>query len=295
MRISEREMPHSFTTILVPVDCSFNSDHAVQKAIELIEPVHSVIHLFHIAKSPIYVNGYHLCAHFVNPSLPKSTVPSDPATETKLNRLKEMIKQAVPGVEVVSHIVTGGNIQERIIEAANELGVQLIVIAKSKSHKWHPFIHPVDTSLIAKKTHKAVLTVRPGSTPNKIRSVVLPVGSFVPERKIQLLSAVTRKNKPTVHLVTMHNRECNTTSVFVQTYRMISEYMHYPVDYRVLDGSNFPRAIFDYAKHASADMILLNPYTESRINSLYGTDISDVIPPSSKLSILTAMPLQNGL
>ena len=277
-----------FTNILIPVDFSENTDVAVQKAIELIVPVNSIVHLLHVTRQGIQFNGCHLNGHFMSP--PISNTLYNEEAEINLELCKKNIQASFPFINVITHIATGGNIQERIIEMVNKLNVQLIIIGKTKSRKWFSFFNTVDTSLIAKKTNSGVLTIKNGSLPGRIRSIVLPVRSFVPDKKIELLSAVTQKHKPIIHLVTTHNKAVNKTRAFLDTYRTISDYMHYPIQYKMLEGDNFPKAIFDYARFTMADMILVNPYEETRINSIYGRDICDLISPTSNLTVLKTEP-----
>jgi hypothetical protein len=119
----------------------------------------------------------------------------------------------------------------------------------------------------------------------------MPVRSFVPNRKIELLSALTRNHRPVIHLVSMYNDEQfnRRAGIFLDAYRTLSDYLHYPVEYKVLRGSNIAKAIFDYSKFIMADFIIAHP-GETKISTIYGTDICDIITPDSKLGILTTEP-----
>jgi hypothetical protein len=128
-----------------------------------------------------------------------------------------------------------------------------------------------------------------------MKCIVLPVRSFAPRRKIELLSALTRNHRPMIHLVTMyHDEKFNSRAeIFLDAYRTLSDYLHYPVEYRTLKGNNIAKAILDYAQFIMADFIITNPGEETKINGIYGTDICDLVAPDSKLSILTAAPFHN--
>lgn len=276
-----------FRNILVPVDFSQNADLAIRKAIEFAKPSDASIHLLHTSNPPAYYSGCALYGYCLY--TPDNGEWNYKKLETKMRLYEAEIKNSLPLAEVNTRISTNGGVQENIIETAKTSAAELIVIGKSKGRKWFPFLNTVDPSFIARSTNSVVFTVKPGAIDNKIKTIVFPVTSVFPQRKIELLKTITEKNRAKIHLVSVHNKNAEP-GIFVATYRTISEYMHYPVQYEILDSNDLPRAILNYAKKVSADLILANPYTETKTNSVYGTDICDLISPTSKLSVLTAEP-----
>lgn len=283
-------MLSAFKNILVPVDFSKNADLAIKKAIEFAAPVDASIHLLHISSPPAYYSSYALYGYCRY--TPESSEWYFKKIEKKMSSYEQEIKNSLPLAEVNTHITTDGSVQDNIIELANISKIELIIIGKSKSRKWFPFLNTVDPSFIAKSTNSVVLTVKPGAVNNRIKTIVFPVTSVFPQRKIELLKILTERNGTKIHLVTIQDKTTQP-GIFVDTYRTISEYMHYPIEYEILESNNLPKAIFNYAKKVSADLILTNPYTETKTNAVYGTDICDLISPTSKLSVLTAEPFHS--
>lgn len=281
-----------FSNILVPVDFSVNTDVAVEKAMWLAVPQSSIIHLLHVEKpisksNTIYFNG------FLVPVQAFACNPAD--ARQKLHQLKRKIEMSLTGVTVVTHHLHEENVQRGITCLAKQLRPSLIIIGGSRSHKWFSYFKKVNPSVLAKETNCAILTVKPGSLPNKMKSIVMPVSSFPPTRKIELLLALTRNHRPVVHLVTMYHEEQQNrrADVFLDAYRTLSDYLHYPVEFKTLKGRNIAKAVLDYAQFIMADFIIANPVEETKMSSIYRTDICDALAPESKLNILTAEPFHN--
>jgi len=282
-----------FSNILVPIDFSLNTKVAIDKVIWLAVPQFSVIHLLHIQK-PASKHGNYQVNGFLKPAFNECVHTSEDAA-IKLQQVKEDIESSLHNVVVITHLLEEENIQKGITRLANQLHPSLIIIADSKSHKWFPFFKKVNASLLAKETNCPVLTVKPGSIPNRMKSIVMPIRSVAPKRKIELLTALTRNHRPKIHLVTMYHDEQfnNRASVFLDAYRTLSDYLHYPVEYRTLRGNNIAKTVFEYAQFIQADFIIVDPEEETKINGFYGTNICDMIKPDSKLSILTTEPYHN--
>ena len=74
-----------------------------------------------------------------------------------------------------------------------------------------------------------VLTVMGRIIDTKIKIIVVPVGSFIPNRKIELVIEFAKKYRAEIHLVTMQNKinikETNGNS-FLETYRIIKNRSH---------------------------------------------------------------------
>ncbi len=286
-------MSLKFSHILIPVDFSINTQIAVKKALWLSDPFNSVIHLLYILTPEVAAVGNYMQGYaFVYP-LPKN--PDAENAEIKLRQIKVSIQSSMPGIEVVTHVLPGLNIQHEIVSFANANTTNLIVIGKNKTHKWFPFLKTINSGTIAKQTNSAVLTVKPGALVNRMKTIVIPVGFDEPKRKIELLSALTRNQRPKIHLVTMGcKNDFNSKShAFLSTYRTISEYLHYPVVYKMLRGNNMAKAVYQYASSVMADIIIANPNEETNINSINGAQINDLILAESKISVLTATPYFN--
>ena len=271
--------------ILIPINFSINTETVIEKIIALIEPCNSVIHLLHVVK-PLQKRDQKTLFVFQN----NVTCEDEETQRIKLSELKQNLFKSLPSLKVNIHVVKGKSVQQHITEKSNELNAELIVIVKKRRQKLFASTHSVNATLFVKETNAAVMIVNPHAIPNKIRSIVLPVNTSVPERNLELLAALTGKNKPVVHLVTMSdkNENADKRNNFIHTYRTLSDFLHYPVEYKILSSNLFSKVLLGYEKNIMADLIFVNPFEEKKISSINRTDISDRISPDSKLCVLVA-------
>lgn len=281
-------MTNCFSNILIPVDFSFNTEIALLKALSLAGQAKIRIHLLHVINTAPQVGG--LYTHSFIGSFPVAISSLENLDKSRLEEIKQRILGAVSHTEVCIHVALHKPVQDTVIQYANELQTDLVIIGKTKNHNWFPFLKTINTNELSRKTKCAVLTVKPGGISNKIKSIVIPIGRINPERKIQLLEAVTGNNRPKVHLISIFKKDDpdKWTGVFLDTYRILSQHLHYPVEYEILTGNNTARAIFFYARSVRADMLIVNANEESNINFISGIQTNDLIRPNSKLNVLTA-------
>lgn len=277
-----------FKNILIPVDFTVNTDTAINNAVAVSDAKNTIIHLLHVELNTCTVFAYNLNGAFVMP--PAKPTKSEENVSELLNKIKKNLIQLNPTVRVQTYIEKGKTVQQAIIDRAKLILPDLIVISKRQGHSWPFFSNALNCSLIARETKCAILNVAPGTLLTKIKTIVMPLRSFLPGRKMALLSAVARNQKPTVHLVTMFNKNPDPieSEVFIDTYRSLSQVLHYPVNHKVAFGNNAAKNILKYARDIEADIVLVNPFEETAISRLFGTHITDM--PNLKFSVLMATP-----
>jgi len=252
---------------------------AVTKAIELASSRGAVINIMHVVKPE-------------NKS--SSVLKEDKISE--LNKLKEIIERAVPGTEVNIHIIRGKPVEKMIVQKAKEVHAQLIIMARHAKRKWLQFKKPISSSNIAKETHSAVLTIQPGAFHNKIKSIVLPIRSFIPKRKVDLLAPFVINKGTTIYLVSVMNKEANdldyssTSHALIETYRILKEAANCRIVHKLVNDNNLAKTLLLFAESVQADMLLLNP-EESQIWSITGLrDFSYLLKRQSRLQVMAIDP-----
>lgn len=262
----------------MPVDLSLNTGLAVKKAIELADQGSSTIHLFHTARSrTAAMNGF-IDEHF------------------RLQQLKKHIEKELPGTTATISINSTSSVENAIAQKAIELKPELIIIAKHSNKKLFAFRKIISSGSLAKRTRCAVLTAKPGSLDSKIKSIVIPVQSRVPRRKLELLAYLAWKKNTTVYLVSMLNRlkrfddyDSSVSHTLVETYRLLKDGANCQIFHRLVSGSNIARTALQFAESVDADVLLVNP-DELNISSLARLDITDMLMCNSKLQLLTIAP-----
>ena len=273
-----------FHNILVPVDFSINTEVAVKKAVELAGPDNSRICLLHVW-NPLYPSPETLQL--------KGRGKEYIKVHQQLRQWKESIAASVAGIDVHAYMDNGTSVQQTICNRALSLKADLIIIGQHSSHYWLPFLNTVIPNEMAARTGCSVLTVKPGALHNRIRTLVVPVTDHLPQLKMKVISALCRKNKLKVHLVTFmdeNNKPSDfSASSLLQVYQWLRTTLHCPAEYAVLHGSNKAKAILSYSEKVNADILLVHPETETRTGWL-NRQLSDLLSPASGVQVLTVQP-----
>ena len=279
-----------FESILIPVDLSDNTQLAVKKGLELAGDK-TVIHLLYVQTNHLPFVARSFKEQFVN----STTTLDREEIVRRLEQWKASIEETLP-VEVCTWLVPAKSIQPAIEKKAKHLSVDLIIIGKKSNHAWLPFLNTVVPSRLVQKTGIPVLTVKPGSMHNKVRKVVVPVSTKSVNDKMEIIAALAKKFKMRVYLVTIMDNHHEPigfyASSLLQFYSWIKTSIGCPAEYAVLKGRNKAKAILNYAEKINADILLLNPESETKIGWM-NTQISDVLPPTTKFEILTVQPVHS--
>ncbi len=284
-------MASRFTTILVPVDFTINTEVAIVKALELCEGKAAAIHLYYVQKiiypSVAHFFQYRLAGYSIGEMIAQKELAA-----RELLKWQHYIHAARPDVESFSWVGYGQPVQEAIAEKARKLQANLVIIGKNSHHSWFPFLNTVVPSKLAASTGIPVLTVKPGALNNSIRTIVVPVGNRFPKRKLEVLEALRRKSRFHIRLVTFadNNTGAFYKEAFLDTYRMIKNNLTGEVDYEVLNGTNKARSLLRYCNKVGADILLVHPESETRIG-WWNKHISDVLPVNSRTQVLAVHAL----
>ena len=281
-------MPSIFKNILVPVDFSINTQVAIKKSLEIIEPEGTTIHLFHVLK-PLSAWRGNLRQILSRRKL--SEKADYDISLRKLQEWKSLVEDNHSNIRVEVDIVEAIAVENAVVEKAMRLMPDIVIIGKNRNHSHLPFLNTVSPHRIAKTTGFPVLAVMPGSIYNRVKSIVVPIGSFVPEKKMELILALRKKYRLSIHLVTIMSGKQNTNDfsghALLSTYRFLRDVANCPLDHEVLHGTNIARSTLKFAQEINADMLVVDSDKETTIASFPGKHISDELTPNSRLQILT--------
>lgn len=241
----------------------------------------AVIHLVHVASNAL-------------PGLSAGVAGEEgqgkgrPSPENMMLQWKNSIQQATPHT-VCTWMLYHSSIQQGIEDKAKELKPDLIVIGKNSNHSWFPFLNTVLIAELVESTGTAVLTVKPGSLHNKLKVLVVPVSGPFPKHKMEAIAALCRKNRLKVHLITYVNEDHMpagfSAASLLKVYQWLKDMVHCPVEYAVVHGNNRARSVLQYAEKVNADILLVNPATETKLGWM-NTHIPDILAPESKVQVL---------
>jgi len=282
VHLGNKKMPDYFKNILIPIDLSINTDVAVNKGVELADSG-STIHL-------LYVNNFGLpgptrvVKRYVTET---NRFPDLEIIKKKINQWKDSIEESRNDIYVHTWIVLEDSVQKAIEKKAMQLAVDLIVIGKNSHHSWFPLFNTVVPSKLAQKTGIVVLTIKPGVIYKRTQIIVVPVTSETAKHKMEVISAICKKLRLKIYLVTFLNSVNEaadfSASSLLQVYQCLKS-THSHVEYTVLDGHNKAKAIMEYAEKINADILLAQPEAETKIG-WQDRCISDVLSIGSKVQI----------
>jgi len=272
-------MPIAFNKILIPVDFSLNTEIAVRKAAGLAGQEETSLHLLHVLK----------------PGRQAKHQFKLWAVEKELEQLKDSIRERYPALRVKTHVLKGYSVQRLIVDCAEMLKPDIVIIGKQNNRRrWQVFPH-LEPDMIAKKSNCPVLTVKPGSAESRTKVIVIPIRDFLPERKLEWGVLLAKRYKAQIHLLALQDhpepKEWSLPQVFLKAYNHLREHLHHPIEYSASGRHNPAKAALNYAERIMADMILVNPETESGASGFTGwRHISDMVGKDSKIQILDVEP-----
>lgn len=281
-----------FKNILIPVDSVYNSQIALEKAMELGDALETTIHLVSVIRFDTLWQRLFYTEAIVKQQ--RYFAKRKLIAEKKIDTLKDKIKLLSPNIVVKSAIMIETVTTENLIKYTQQNGVDLVISTNQKASKGFSLFRKDVGEELARKGNVAVLTVTKGCLNHPIKSILLPVTSFVPERKIQMALAFAKKFNAHIHLVTLLDNNNDVTAkiridAFYLTYKILTEYGHSP-QYKILQGSDNDAALLHYADQIKADMILVNPDKKKRLPGFIQSKITDMLNPLSALHVLTLKP-----
>jgi nucleotide-binding universal stress UspA family protein len=158
-RVGAKALGHAcFRKILVPIDFSESSMHALSVALDIAGHFGSVVVLLHVVAPTVYPDT----PFSLSPALDETT---QNLVESGRERLEVICRRRVGGQITAETLVRIGHAHSEIADTANALGVDLIVL----STRGHTSLQHVSLGSTAEKVLRqascAVLTVKPpGST-----------------------------------------------------------------------------------------------------------------------------------
>ena len=280
-----------YKNILIPIDSVHQAQVAAEKALELSDPSETCIHLVSVIQLQSFWQRIFYTKSFIQKQ--QYFTKRSAIAARKIEAIKATIANISPHTVVKTSIIIEIAISDQLIKYAVQHDIDLVVNTHKSTRSGLNWLKKDWSEELARKASVAVLTVTKGCLNHPIKSILLPVKSFVPERKIQVALAYAKKFNAHIHLVTLLDNNDSTAKIkvdaFYLTYKILSEYGH-PPQYKILQGADSDAALLRYADQIKADMILVNPHKKKRIPGIMRQKMADMLNPISALHILTLKP-----
>lgn len=278
-----------FNKILVPVDFSKVSEELINKAIEIAHEYHCSIYLLHvISEVPFAFIG------MIQANMAVSYSVTDNRTEVeyKMKKLVDQMHLSAGESISIQYGIMKGDWLSVIDELVAQHHFDLIIIGQKRkcSQKRTLLVNP---DKLAEITNIPVITIPVNRRLTKLFAIVIPITDFLPVNKlmygiymasiynttIKLLGVANEKTKDKVHYYVQKafNLLYENTQVKVQTEIMLSQ--------------NVAEAVYEFAMLESADLVILNPGTETSMPGFFSAIFRNIIQRYTAPPVLTIAPL----
>jgi len=276
-----------FKKILALIDFSHVSKHTAEEAALIASKFNSELHLLHVSpgSAPPYL------------SLPGTYFFRTRETDEELYRLNkyklEKIKIELENrysLSVRTH-EEKGSLMEIVKNCIHRLQINLVVVGARKKTGLKEIIFGSVANSIIRLVKTEVLCINPESNCKKLKKIVIPVGEFIPKRKIRLAYELARKFAANIHLITLGknvNSNGENYNALMSTYRYIRDLTNIPIECKTVAGNNLAEATLRYVEKIGADLILINPGMESKLSGWVGEIVNH-----STIPVLSVHPIVN--
>ena len=276
-----------FKRILALIDFSPVSMHTAEEAALIASKFNSELHLLHVSpnSAPAYL------------SLPGTYFFRNPEADEEIYRLNKYKLEKIKidlenkfSLNVRTH-EKKGSLMEIVKNCIHTLQINLVVVGSGKKTRLKKIIFGSVVNSIIHLVKAEVLCIYPESNCKKLKKIVIPVGEFIPKRKIRLAYEMARKFAANIHLITLGKNVDGHTENFnalINTYRYIRDLTNIPIECKTVAGNNLAEATLRYVEKIGADLILINPGMESKLSGWGGEIVNH-----STIPVLSVHPIVN--
>lgn len=209
-----------------------------------------------------------------------------------LNEIQTNVFSIFPDASIFSEVIIDTSINQALVYYINEHNIDLVLSIR-QTLKNVFYQTGISHNYIIQHANCPVLSVNAGVYHQNIKSILIPVYSFLPDKKIELATAFAKKYNAQIYIITILNdNEAQSkviADVFYLTYKKLKDEGFNP-HYKMLSGANAPEVLIEYAHQVNADMILINPDKNTHAKSLIKRSLADFLSPVSPLQVLMLQP-----
>lgn len=282
-------MQKLFNKILVPVDFTSQSKKAVERAVDIAKLYNCSIHLLHVvtispfasvelAKGNMALSNYH--------------INNKEVLEKSLKQMCEQIHLNSNNKLKVDYSLLKGSWDEVIIGLVNENKFDLVIIGQKVKilGKRNMVIGPDN---IAARTNVPVITVPSNRRLTELFSIVIPITDFLPVKKLMYGVYMASTYSTTVKLLGIGNEQTKDKVQYYlkKSYQLIHDNCNVKVELETIVSENVADAVNQFASKHSADLLIVNPGTQTKMPGFFSALLGNVIQKYSTPPVLTVNPV----
>lgn len=282
-------MKKIFNHILVPVSFSRNSSMVMDKAIQVANRFDCDIHLLYV-QIPAVSIPFVYDGHF--PGSPPQQ--ADEEAERKLNELADRYRRHLKEGLLMTTTWSIGNWHFVLKEQVITRHIDLVILPCNEKRIWENLLRKIDVNELALQTQCPVLTVTETFDAGHLKNIVVPVGDFLPIRKLTAATYLARQFNAVIHLMggkgESYGDDKKRTRVLTRAYQLLRDYTNVKVYCSTQQGKVLAEDTLAYAQNINADLIVVNPGRESRLKGWFNKWMGKYLYKESKIPVLTIAP-----
>ena len=248
-------------------DFSQASFHAAEEAAMIATKFNSELHLLHVASNSRLPWVLAPEAYFFH--LAENNKEEIQNSSVLLEKIKMDLEKRFE-LAVRCHEAEG-KLCETVNKYVDNLQIDLVVLGAKRENWFKELLFESKAKDIIRSVNSEVLCVYPESNSNRLKKIVLPIGKYIPKRKIKLAYELAKKFAANVHLIslTKNGRTLSNedTKILMASYQYLKDITNIPIECKTVLGSNLAQATVQYAEDIGADLILVNAGSESIFKS----------------------------
>lgn len=277
--------------LLVPVDFKNHTQIALNQAIYYAKALNAEVHLLYTVEPEGFFAG--LFSDEDEDKLIKNA-------RKKLSEIAESIKSRVPDVHTM---VAKGKIYETIVETAELIGANFIVMATGGSDSFKRRFIGSNTLRVIRSSKTPVVSIRSEEPRLQVKNIILPL-DIQKETREKVVSAVKMAQifDATIKVVSIVEKDepehLHKLEIITQQVKDFME--NKDIDFttkllKVDDNSKIGDAVIQYAKENDGDLIMIMTQQEINFTELFVGSAAQEIINKSDVPVCSIIPTDTGI
>lgn len=285
-------MKKLFNSILIPVDFSAESKRAIEKAVDFARMYKCEINLLHVI-TPFVFSTKSVTASGMY--LQDDCIENETGLGFELDKLCRSVVQSTGGMFTVKWSIAVGSWHKVIHDCILRNKIDLVLIgieAHSNGKRKLAF----DLDKIALIANVPVIAVPSDRRLVRLNSIIIPVTDFFPVRKLLYGVYLAREYNSTIMLLGITN-SVKTEKVrhyMVRSSKLLRDNCNLNVQTDYVIGRNVATLVHHYAIQKYADLVILNPGSQTKMPGLFSSLRGDNIQRYSIPPVLVVNPLYDN-
>lgn len=192
----------------------------------------------------------------------------------------------------VEYSVVNGKWNQGVIDFVNDNNIDLVLIGQKDAmlQKRKMLLNP---DVIAEKTNVPVITIPSNKRLTGLYSIVIPITDFLPVRKLMYGVYIALNFGTTIKLLGIENTRTKEKVQYYleKAHKLIRDNCDVRVEKETVFSTNIAEAVNYFAIHESADLVIVNPGTQTKMPGIFSSLLGNIIQKYSAPPVLTVNPI----